>query len=902
MPSLPLPIFSGEAYRRAAPEVLRDLQVTGERGLSAAAVVERQRYGKNIIPEPRDRLPFLLFIDRFRDPLVIVLGLVAASFIVLGEYSDAVIVVIALLLDVLLSFTHVWRTERALQKLKDHVQQIVTVLREGQLRRIPARELVVGDIIELMAGERVPADARLITAAGLSVQESLLTGEANDVLKQTARLVSRTPLADRTSMVFMGTIITAGSGQAVVTATGTRTEYGRIAQLLKTAPTPVSPLRRKVQQASIRIGMGIGITVLVLAVIQVWQKTPLVEAIRTAGTLVVSAIPEDLTMILTVALTVGMVRILRRRGAVRELQSVETLGAVTMICTDKTGTLTQGNMTALGFDCLQGTVIDGEHPPRDEWHILGLTGLVIASNARRLASEGRVLQYTGSAVERTALAFVERVGLSQEQLRRQWRQRDAITFSPHWKYRASVHDHPTQASRTLFVTGAPEILLERSSAVLSPRHDVEALSSEHRQQLMHTIEEHAASGEHMVAVAVRKNYPRRDITHHDIHDLTFIGVLTITDPVRPDVKYALENALAAGIEVKLVTGDHAATARAVAHAVGLPVRSGAVCSGQELAYLSDEELKATVAKTVIFSRVTPLDKQRIIRALQASGTHIVAMTGDGINDSVALKTADVGVAMGSGSDIAKDAADLVLLDDSFSTIVAAIREGRVVRDNMRKVLGFLLATNVAEVAIFFGSILLGLPIPLLPAQILWINLVTDGTSDVALSLEPAERSVMRRRPEKVQSPLLPRSVLWGISISGIVMTGIAMGLYWYLYQYVGVDVVYARTMTFTFVAVSSLLSTWSWRSLHEPIHQRGLWQNRWVVVCTAASLLLQLAALYLPGFQRFFGTVALGPRDWFLLGALSLVAVVIIDMRKVFLKKSVKTTHAVLKTRYRYAR
>lgn len=872
MPSLPLPIFSGEAYRRAAPEVLRELQVTGERGLSDAAVVERQRYGKNSIPEPKDRLPFLLFIDRFRDPLVIVLGLVAASFIALGEHSNALIVVLAVLVDASLSFTHVWRTKKALQNIRQHVQLVATVMRDGLVQRILAQELVIGDIVELNAGERVPADARLISVAGLLVQEALLTGEANDVTKQVAKLFSRTPLADRTTMVFMGTMVTSGSGRAVVTATGTRTQYGRIAQLLKSAPEPISPLRRKVQHASIRIGWSIIVVVLALAVIHVWQKTPLLEAMRTAGTLVVSAIPEDLTMILTIALTIGMVRILRRHGAVRELQSVETLGAVTVICTDKTGTLTEGKMKARALDCLQGTVIDEHAPPRDEWHHLGLIGLALASNARH---------YTGSSVERAIVAFTQQLGINPGELRRQWRSRDTLAFSPQWKYRASLHDHPTQPLRTLFVTGAPEVVLERSSYALSARNHPERLTATDRQRLLRKIEEHAARGEHVVAVAARHKYPRSDLTHRDIHQLTFIGVLIITDPIRAGVKTAIQAAQAAGITIKLVTGDHAATARAVASAVGLAVPAGAVFSGDEVSFLSDEELKEVVARTVVFSRVTPPDKQRIIRALAGQ---VVAMTGDGVNDAIALKTADVGIAMGSGTDIAKDAADLVLLDDSFSTIVAAIREGRIVRDNMRKVLGFLLATNVAEVALFFGSVLLRLPIPLLPAQILWINIVTDGTADVALSLEPAEQSVMRRRPEPATAALLPGFVVRSVIVCGAITTLVALSIYWYLYRYLALDIAYARTMVFTFVAISSLLSTWTWRSLHQLIYKRGLWQNPWVVVCTAFSFALQLAALYLPGFQRFFGTAALGGADWLFLVVLSLITVALLDFRKAFLR------------------
>lgn len=866
------------AYLRSVDDVARSLKVVVSRGLSAAEVARRQQqYGPNVLPDTTTKPWWALFMSRFTDPLVILLLLAAGLSLLFREFIDAGIIGVAIVLDAGLSFSQVWRSERTLRKLRQQVEQTVTVLRQGTSRRLPASYLVPGDIIIFRAGEKIPADARVCTIKGLAVAEGPLTGESRDVTKSTARLKSRTTLASRHNMVYLGTTVTNGSGIAMVTATGTRSEFGRIAQMLKSQVSPPSPLRKKLQHNGVVIAWIIIGLVVLTAVLGLLQGNSLSQTLRTAITLIVSAIPEDLTVILTIALTVGMVRILRHHGVVRELSSAETLGGATVICTDKTGTLTRGQMSAEYFDTLEGVQVSIKQPPREPLHATALQALALANDAHRLNADSS--EYFGSATERTALAFVEKLGFVQNELRQQWQLRDEITFNPQWKYRASVYAHPTQHHQVLFVVGAPEILLERSSESLRPEGHLDSLSDPRRAQLQAKLHALASQGARLLGVAVQRHYPRTDITHRDIQDLSFLGVLVITDPVRPEARAAIAQTQSAGVAVKLVTGDLETTARAIAGEVGLTVTADAVRTGDELQEMSDQELSAALKRTVVFARVTPLDKQRIIRLLQEQ-QHVVAMTGDGVNDAVALKSADIGVAMGSGKDIAKDAADLVLLDDNFATIVHAIREGRVIRDNVRKVIAFLLATNVAEVAIFLVSVLLGWPLPLLPAQVLWINLVTDGTSDIALSLEPDERNTMQRPPEHPHTPLISRNILWQIIISGFVITTAAMLLYWYVWYHLALDLAYAQTMVFTFVAVSSLLSTWSFRSLSETVYRRGLWQNPWIIVSGGFSLLLQLAAIYVPTLQRVFGTVPLDGYDWVLLLAGAALTVVLIDLRK----------------------
>lgn len=870
-------------YLQSTEAVMRHLQVMQSRGLTTSVVTGRQKkWGPNVLPDTASKPWWRLFLGRLKDALVILLLVAAALSLIFGEVVDAIMIGIAILLDVLLSFSQVWRTERTLRSLRQHVEQTTLVLRDGKTIRVPASYLVPGDIITFRAGEKIPADARVLTSSGLKITEATLTGESRDITKVTWRLTSRTPLASRKNMVYLGTTVTNGSGTAVVTATGTRTEFGRVALMLKQQPSPASPLRKKLQQQGVMIaGIVVGIVV-IIAGIGIAHGNPLSTTLRTAITLIVSAIPEDITVILTIALTVGMVRILRHRGVVRELASAETLGAATVICTDKTGTITQGEMAADRFDTLDGVVISRNEPPREPLHAQIVTALALANDAHELNPGGG--DYFGSATEKTALQFAQTLGFSQTKLRQQWQLLDTIPFNPEWKYRASLFDHPTQATRTLFVVGAPEILLEKSTKSLRRDGQLAALTASDRADLQAKLHRYASRSERLLGVAIRRHYPRRDITQADIAGLSFLGVLIITDSLRVEVPEAIAQTRTAGVAVKLITGDLEATARAIAHEAGLLVSNDSVATGTDIQTMTDKELAQALPHLSIFARVTPLDKQRIIRLLQEQG-EVVAMTGDGVNDAVALKSADIGVAMGSGKDIAKDAADLVLLDNNFATIVHAIREGRVIRDNVRKVIAFLLATNVAEVAIFLVSVILRWPLPLLPAQILWINLVTDGTSDIALSLEPDERNIMRRPPEHPTTPLLGRGLLWQIASSGLIMTVAAMALYWYLWRYLALELPYVQTMIFCFVAVSSLLSTWSFRSLQDSLYRRGIWQNPWVIVSAGFSFILQLAAVYIPPLQRLFGTVPLDGYDWSIVVALAVITVILIDLRKVFVTR-----------------
>jgi len=818
-------------------------------------------------------------MDRFRDLLVIILVLAGVAALLLGHVGDAIVIAAAVIIDAFLSFAQTWRTERTLQSMRKQIQDTITVIRNGTVTAVPSSEVVIGDIIEFRAGERIPADARLIKAVGLQTQESILTGEAADQNKGAAVIETRTPLANRTNMIYAGTIIVNGTGRAVITAVGPQTELGKIAKIIREQKPPISPLRRKLQRTGVRIGWTIILLVALLALLRLLRGETIYETTRTAITLIVSAIPEDLTMIMTIALTVGVARILAKGGAVKKLGSGEALGAATVICTDKTGTLTEGNMKALEMNFLQGDVIPvGAKKPREPYHELAYVGFSLANSAHRINKH--IGRYAGPTTERTALEFVELAGYNQNELKSQWKLRDAIAFSPSWKYRACLVDHPTKSTQFIFVTGAPDVLLERSMRSLDEQNDIVSLSEEHRKTIHHRIFQLASEGRRLVAVAVKPHVSQSSITHSDIESLIFLGLLSIEDPVRREVSSAIAETVSAGVMVKLVTGDHAGTAKAIANQVGISANKNSILTGLDLQTMSDDHLAKAIDHINVFARVEPLDKQRIVRILQSKG-HIVAMTGDGVNDAVALKSSDIGVAMGGGTDIAKDAADLVLLNNSLATIVAAIKEGRVLRDNIRKVTTFLLATNAAEVAIFFASILMDLPLPLLAAQILWINLVTDGTSDIALSLEPAEDNVMRRKPEDPSGAILDSRLIVHIVFAGVVMTFGTMLLFWNALQGSAHDIDYARTMAFTFLSTASLLSVWSFKSLGRTIFTSKFWTNKWIVVSTIFSACLQLIAIYLPKARSFFQTVPLNVLDWTVIILLAAITVAIIDLRKV---------------------
>jgi Ca2+-transporting ATPase len=836
-----------------------------------------KRYGKNVIDRRGETRWYHRILRRLRDPLTAVLLAGAAISAVLAEWADTAVIFIAIALDLSITLFQEHRAAQALAALAKRLVLRANVIREGREKIVAAADLVPGDLVRLKRGEKVPADIRLMRAAGLRVSEAVLTGEAQEVTKQSQPLPSATALADRSNMLYAGTQVTAGEGIGIVVATGARTVFGRIAAAVKQVQPPPTPLQRKLRHLAQTIGGLVLVAAAGIFLLGLLEGKSAMDMFRTAVALAVAAVPEDLTMILAITFTVGAVRIARWQGIIRTLSSAETLGSATVICTDKTGTLTAGKMSVQRFETL-GFSLTPRALTRKIPAFLreALVACAVCTDAREVETE-KGPRLAGSHTEQALLRLALDAGLRQKELFAFWSPLASLAFDAVRKYRAVLTNHPTAAATKLFVIGAADILLPQVTS-LAAEGGTKLLRSRERKWFAEQIEKAAGEGLRVLLIASR-DFPqsKRKLTQKDVAQLTLLTLVYLHDPVRPGVKQALELAAQAGVRTIMVTGDHRATAEAVARQIGLSVTTRSTITGEDLQKMDDETLLQRLPHTTIFARVTPFDKQRIINALHAQN-HVVAMTGDGVNDAIALKEADIGIAVGSGTDVAKDAADLILLNDAYETIVSAIKEGRVVTENVKKVLTFLLTTNLAEVATIIATLVARLPIAFLPAHILWINLVTDGTADVALALEPAEPDIMQRPPERPERRLLtPRLILQMLLGAAILLTGT---LFVFTRTLEGENsLAYARSAAFAFLSLATLLSVFSYRSLKTPyleLHTR----NRSVWLAEITSLALLLAALYFPPLQRLLGTEPLSWQTWVWLSVLAVICVIGIEARK----------------------
>jgi Ca2+-transporting ATPase len=719
------------------------------------------------------------------------------------------------------------------------VPEHATVLRDGQRRRIPAADVVPGDVVVLGRGERVVADARLLDARGLEIDESPLTGESLAVAKSAAAAAPEAPVADRTSMAHGGTIVTEGTGTAVVVETGARTELGRISALLRdTAPVQTPLTRAMAGLASLlaRVVCAVGLLILGVGLLRGYDAG---EAALAALALAVAAIPEGLPAIVTIALAVGVQRMARRRAVTRRLPAVETLGSTTVICTDKTGTLTRNEMAVA-----------------EVWTASADRGELLRSVA--LCSDAAADGSAGSATER-ALVLAASRELDVDAVRRAAPRIDVVPFEPERKYMATLHEVP--GGRRLVAKGAPEAILARCLAEPAVLEQARA-----------AVARMAGRGMRVLAVAARSAAGADGM---EVERLRLLGLLGISDPPREEARAAVEACRTAGMEVKMITGDHAATAEAIGTAVGLG--SGGALTGAELDALDDEAFAAAARDTQVFARVAPSHKLRLVRALQDDG-HVVAMTGDGVNDAPALQRADIGVAMGiAGTAVAREAADVVLADDRFSTIAAAVEEGRRVYDNVQKAIAFVLPTNLGEALVLLVAVV-ALPfvdgepqLPVTPTQVLWVNLIATITLALPLAVEPAEPDLMRRPPRPPRTPVVTRFLLARTLVVAALIAGCAIGLF--LLRRGTETVAEAQTLVVTAIVLFQVVYLLQCRTLRGSVFDVGLLSNPWVWAGIAAILALQAAFVYAPPLQEVFGSAALGPGDLLLAAGASLVLV-----------------------------
>ena len=828
------------AHARDAAQLARTLQVDAARGLSADEAARRlRRDGPNALPQGPRRGWLSRLRDQLADFMIVVLLGAAALSALVGDALDALAIGAIVALNAAIGVVQEWRADRALRALRRFATLSASVLRDARAQRIDAHQLVVGDIVLLDAGDMVPADLRLLQVAQLAVDESALSGESVAVHKHTAPLPQATlALGDRANMAWRGTLVVAGRGRGIVVGTGARTELGRMAALVRRAPGYATPLQRRLGALGRRLSLLVLAICGALFVLGVARGEPWVPMALTAVSLAVAAIPEALPAVVSVVLALGARAMARHAALVRRLAAVEALGAVTVICSDKTGTLTVNRMR------VEATRTWDALPDDALWQ-----ALVLCNDAVAGAQGG----WIGDPMEVALLEAAARAGVDIAALRAARPRRVEFAFDAQRRRMTTVH--PDGWRWQALTKGAPESVLPRCG-VRRGLHGVHRFDVDAVQRAAHAL---AAQGMRVLAVAERHwdAPPPGDVAAVE-RDLCLLGLVALRDPPRPEARAAVAACHAAGIRAVMITGDHAATARAIAAELGFGLRGAApvVLDGSELAALDDAALRAAVPRVQVFARMDPVQKIRIVDALQQRGD-VVAMTGDGVNDAPALRRADVGVAMGrGGTDVAREAAGLILLDDHFATIVAAVREGRRIVDNLRKFLRYALAGNLGEIGAVALAPLCGMPLPLLPVQILWVNLVTDGLPGLAFGAEAAEPDVMRRGPRSPRHSLLAGATWQQVLGAGALIAALCLAL-----QAWAVDVAHGRTMVFTTLTLSQLGHALAIRVEHAPWWRARPWSNPALLGAVALTAALQLLAVYLPALQRLLHTVALSPLE-----------------------------------------
>ncbi|MFN3755584.1 MAG: cation-translocating P-type ATPase [Flavobacterium sp.] len=859
-----------EAYQNNIPDVLESLKTSEKKGLSESEILKRQQeYGKNEIEETGGRSWWMLFLRQFKSTLILILFLAALISWFSGHEVDTYVILAVILINTLIGFVQEWKAEKAVASLKSYVKTMAKVIRDGDKKTISAIELVPGDIIILEEGDSIPADARLFMAKNLRAIEAPLTGESVPVNKSAIDLPEERPLADRKNMVFKGTFISSGYGRAVVTGTGMKTALGEIAHSLDSIKPGLTNFQKKTNELAKQMGVIAILSSLTLfSVAYFIRKQNLDETLMIAIAALVSSIPEGLPAVLAIVLAIGASNMSKRNAIVREFSATETLGAVTTIITDKTGTLTQNTLTVrrimvpketpwevsgegwspIGNFHREGHITEIENQPV----LMELLKVAAFSNNSDISHDKETDSYKllGDPTEGALLAMARKGGIFPKK-QSQIIKIDDLPFSSTLKMRGTLVQIGTQ--NEIYVIGAPEKIIDASSQVYY-KDGVEDFSEASKNELRKSIEKW--SGEAMRVIALAKKTTQSDtdqLKETDLNELTFLGICGMIDPPRPDVREAVDACHKAGIRVIMATGDHINTGIAIAKATHIIPDDGSISNQglteTQLLQLDDQEFEKAVLETRVFARLTPQMKLRIATVLQQKG-ELVAMTGDGVNDAPALKKADVGIAMGiMGTDVARDAAQVVLSDDNFSTIVKAIEEGRVVFNNVRQTSFFLLTTNFSEIVTLLSAIFMGLPIPLTATQILWLNLVTDGACTTTMATEKGHGDELEQAPVNPKEKILNKSIIPFLLINAALMATLAIGVFQY---YLPEGIEKARTAAFVVMAFSQLFNVFNMRSLRHSAFTIGLFSNKWVNIGLIASVIIQVMIIDIPFFEDLF--------------------------------------------------
>lgn len=844
-------------------QVAASLSSDRSTGLTAAEAQRRHAAdGPNSIQQRGQRSWTQVLFSQFANVMVLLLAAAAIISLAIGEWTDAILIGIIVIANAIVGFTQEWSAERAVEALRQMAEPTARVCRDGAWQQHPAVELVRGDLIELSTGTLVPADARLIDCVELETSEAALTGESHPVTKQASPQPVETGLSDRHCMVFSGTSVVNGHGRALVTQIGSQTELGRIAELLESAQPAPTPLQQRLDALSRKLSLVIVGTAVVMFAIG-FQRHGLGPMLLMAVGLAVAALPEGLPAVITIGLAIGAKRMAQRKAIIRRLTAVETLGSVNVICTDKTGTLTQNQMS-----------VSEVKPATDEPLVREtLLHAAVLCNDAVVQSDGTVL---GSPTERAFVVYAQDEDVDVGHQRDRHPRTAELPFSSERKRMSTLHR--VAEGHVLYVKGALERVLPSCNRLAGTDQPVP-------EGTWRELAEHFAGQGQRVLAFARRVWDGRDPpeTSEWDHSLEFLGLVAITDPVRPEVPEAIARCQSAGILPVLITGDHPETARSISEQIGIWKPGQSVLTGPDVDRMSDDELQQAVATTTVYARVAPEHKLRIVRSHQAMGS-VTSMTGDGVNDAPALKQADIGVAMGqNGTEVAKESSAMILSDDNFATIVAAVEEGRAVFDNIRKSIAYLFAGNSAEVLLLFGAVLIGLPLPLIPIQILWINLVTDGLPALALAFEPPEANVMRRAPRGRQEGLFGHGLGWGVLVVG---SSVAIALM-LLFRSVlaahpnsDAGLLRAQTAVFMALGLAELFYATSARDLSRALDPVGFFRNRWLVGAVAVGGLLQFSVCYLPILQPVFHTVSLSLQELLLCAGVGLTGVVVLEAWK----------------------
>jgi Ca2+-transporting ATPase len=905
----------GVYYDQEINSVFEELGIS-EAGLSSEEAKKRlEEYGENELKEEEKASVLRLFISQFKSVLIIILITASIISVLLGELIDAAVIIFTVFLAGTLGFLQEYRAEKAIELLRSLTSPETVVIRDGIEKKISSKKLVPGDLILIQTGDRIPADARIIKEFNLKIDESSLTGESVPVQKSSKPLPSDTPEADRKNMIYTGTAVTYGRGCGVVTATGMETAFGELAGLLGTIERSRTPLQESLDKFGRWIGIATLIIVAFVAMLGVLYGFPLFDMFLWGVALAVAAIPEALPAVVTVGLGLGVRRMVKRHALVRKLPSVETLGATDVICSDKTGTLTQNKMTVenicvnkqvlkvtgVGYS-LSGEFFKGDikFPAEDLYLQALLLGAVLCNDAG-LFKKDEKWEIKGDPTEAALVVTAAKAGLHKAELNKKYPRLGEIPFSSERKRMTSLNKVEADSDSfpvkglVAFSKGAPEVILGSCTKVFL-NDEIKALTPEVKQLISGKVREMADQALRVMAFSFRSlaedispvKVSSGEHTVEEIEaDMVFSGLMGMRDPPREEVKTAIQKCADAGIKTVMITGDHKITASAIAKELGILKEDSLTLTGSELDNLEDAEFEDKVERVSVYARVYPAQKLRVIDAFKKKG-YIVTMTGDGVNDAPALKAADMGIAMGiTGTDVSKEASSMILTDDNFASIVAAVEEGRNIFKNIRNFITYGLSAHIGEVLIVLISILGWQILPLLAVQILWINLITDGLPPMALSVEPPDSGIMRQKPRNVEEGLVTRrEIAAGLGVGGLIALQALIVLTWALDR--GFPIEKLQTLIFTLVVFSEMFNAFNWRSDRYSIFSLGLFTNKYLVYAVLITIILQLMVVYVPFLQTAFRTVPLSLSEWGVVLALASTTLISMELVKYFKREKTK--------------